>query len=86
MPDPWTEPSDDQCLHHVVRPLDALHARLERSSQGYLLHDLQSTNGTFLNGSVCLPRAHKVLRNGDSLVFGRFAFEYWSSASAMLKL
>ncbi len=68
-------------------PVSGLHCWFVLNDAGALeVVDDHSTNGTFLNGSVCLPRAHKVLRNGDSLVFGRFAFEYWSSASAMLKL
>ena len=68
-------------------PVSGLHCWFVLNDAGDLeVVDDHSTNGTFLNGSVCLPRAHRVLRDADSLVFGRFAFEYWSSASAMLKL
>jgi hypothetical protein len=44
-----------------------LHARVSRLDEEYLLEDLESTNGTFVNG----VRIHKcVLRNNDQIQMG----------------
>jgi tRNA A-37 threonylcarbamoyl transferase component Bud32 len=41
------------------------HARLLYSSEGWLLEDLQSTNGTFLNSVAVLPGQPVQIRTGD---------------------
>ena len=43
------------------------HARISRSSQGYLLEDLNSSNGTFVNDTRV---ARRMLRHGDRIVIG----------------
>ncbi|WP_218079684.1 FHA domain-containing protein [Anthocerotibacter panamensis] len=49
------------------------HARIswDPNSQGYTLVDLNSRNGTFLNGSPLAPRQAYPLRNGDQVQLGR---------------
>jgi pSer/pThr/pTyr-binding forkhead associated (FHA) protein len=48
-----------------------LHCRLTLQSDGLLVEDLESTNGTFVNGE----RVTKLLlRNGDALRVGRVEF------------
>jgi ABC-type multidrug transport system ATPase subunit/pSer/pThr/pTyr-binding forkhead associated (FHA) protein len=50
------------------------HARLDRTSQGHVITDLGSTNGTFVNGQR-LARPH-LLRQGDVVQIGPFKLEY----------
>jgi ABC transport system ATP-binding/permease protein len=45
------------------------HARLIREGEGYLLEDLGSSNGTFLNGERLLER--RLLKTGDQIRFGQ---------------
>jgi len=50
------------------------HARLDRTTQGHILTDLNSTNGTFVNGQR-LVRPHP-LRQGDVVQIGPFKLVY----------
>jgi len=50
------------------------HARLDRTPQGHMLTDLNSTNGTFVNGQR-LPRPAS-LRQGDVVQIGPFKLVY----------
>jgi hypothetical protein len=43
------------------------HARLLRSENGFVVEDLDSTNGTLLDGA---PIGHERIENGDELTFG----------------
>src|SRR5512147_1447660 len=45
------------------------HARLMREGEGYLIEDLGSSNGTFLNGQRLKERCP--LRSGDQIRFGQ---------------
>jgi len=54
-----------------------IHARLERTQDGWLLTDLSSTNGTRVNG--WRVRGQVRVRAGDLVSFGRA--EYWLSAA-----
>lgn len=62
------------------------HARLEVRSDGVLLEDLGSTNGTWVNGRR-LGRAPVVLKDGDLVSFARYGFHLLAPASlhAMLR-
>jgi Domain of unknown function (DUF1707)/FHA domain len=55
-----------------------VHARLERTRDGWMLTDLASTNGTRVNG--WLVRDEVPVRAGDLVSFGKA--EYWLSAPA----
>lgn len=48
------------------------HARLSRQAQGYLLEDLGSSNGTYVNGNQI--SAPTLLRDGDEILLGFYAF------------
>lgn len=50
------------------------HALIHRGEDTLTLVDLQSTNGTFLNGQRLLPHQPRVLRDGDEVRMGRFVF------------
>lgn len=47
------------------------HAGIEKQGTDYLLTDLGSINGTFLNGERLQPHVPHPLRDGDALRFGR---------------
>lgn len=47
------------------------HAKLLRRSATIMVQDLDSVNGTFLNGERLIPQQPRVLRNDDELCLGR---------------
>lgn len=49
--------------------ISSQHARLTRGAEGYALADLNSRNGTFVNGEP-ISRAGRILRDGDEIVLG----------------
>ncbi|HEV7923051.1 MAG TPA: DUF4388 domain-containing protein [Thermoanaerobaculia bacterium] len=49
------------------------HARIFRGPDGYVIEDLKSRNGTWLNGARVF---HAVLKNGDRLRLGETDFDY----------
>jgi pSer/pThr/pTyr-binding forkhead associated (FHA) protein len=55
------------------RSISRTHCRVERTSTGYRMVDMNSTNGTFVNG-------HKVTRttihNGDNVRLGAVSFRF----------
>lgn len=53
----------------VADGVSRLHARIVRDGDHYYLSDLQSTNGTFLNGRKV--KAASKLQNGDTIELGR---------------
>lgn len=62
-----------------VESVSRRHARLQRVNGAWLLSDLKSSNGTFVNGEpVTEPR---VLRDGDILTFGKVTFTFRTTAA-----
>jgi hypothetical protein len=49
-----------------------MHAELRFEARGWVLHDLGSMNGTFVNGRRVIGSA--VVRAGDQVTFGRMSF------------
>ncbi|MBA3868222.1 MAG: FHA domain-containing protein [Anaerolineae bacterium] len=47
------------------------HASLEKVSNNVMLTDLNSTNGTFLNGQRLLPNQRHLIRDSDEIKLGR---------------
>lgn len=46
------------------------HARIWHQSDGFVVEDLQSANGTFINGKRIEPHSPTAIRAGDELGFG----------------
>lgn len=53
------------------------HARIERQDDGFVLIDLESGNGTFVNGERVAERA---IQHGDELGFGNGTFQFLESS------
>jgi serine/threonine-protein kinase len=56
-----------------------IHARLITQEGQWYLEDLNSTNGTCLNGQQLTPGEHTALRDGDYVQFGRLGVTFYSS-------
>ena len=66
-------------------PVSGRHCWFVRGEDGGIeIVDDNSTNGTLVNEAPCPPGQRQPLSDGDIVVFGRFAFQYWSSVSAAL--
>jgi len=50
------------------------HGMIRRGEDTLTLVDLDSTNGTFLNGQRLIPHQPRVLRDGDEIRMGRLVF------------
>lgn len=51
-----------------------IHARIRRREDGYYLRDLNSTNGTGVNGEAVFGNAERCLSDGDRVVFADTAY------------
>lgn len=72
---------ESNALHINDRALSRSHARLVRTSSGYTLQDLGSTNGTYVNGTVVTGLYP--LKDGDSITIGEtIVLEYHKVAGA----
>jgi len=49
------------------------HARIEKTAEGYVLRDLKSTNGTFVNGMAI---TQQMLGHGDTITLGAEPFSF----------
>jgi pSer/pThr/pTyr-binding forkhead associated (FHA) protein len=68
---PFTLGRDEDC--HLVLPLpmvSRVHAQIERYPSGYLLRDLNTPNGTFVNEVRILQDTPRRLRDGDFIGLG----------------
>jgi len=57
--------------HYDARFVSRLHAQITQSGSEYVLIDLASANGTFVNGVQLPPHAPRVLRSGDRVTIGK---------------
>jgi signal transduction histidine kinase/pSer/pThr/pTyr-binding forkhead associated (FHA) protein len=65
-------PSNDVAL--LLESVSRFHAKIESQDDSYVLHDQNSSNGTFINGErIANPRA---LTEGDVVSFGRADFVF----------
>ena len=65
----------DPCNHLIIADafVSSRHARIERRGETFVIRDLQSRNGTYLNGSRV---TEAVLALGDRLRFGETSFSF----------
>lgn len=52
------------------------HALIMPSNSGYMLEDLASANGTFINGRRLSPKAPTAISSGDELKFGTLILRF----------
>ena len=58
------------------------HVRMETTDTGYTVEDLQSANGTWLNGNRLQPNQGYAVRSGDHIQLGELVvFVYFDSSS-----
>lgn len=68
---------------HIPDPtVSKHHAQIARSGEAFVLLDLRSTNGTFVNG---MQIVQKVLADGDHVRFGTVAFRFRATVSDVLE-
>jgi multimeric flavodoxin WrbA len=54
------------------------HARMSHGPDGWMLEDLDSTNGTFLNGRQVMPGFRVRVRSGDVVRFGMLTLVFYA--------
>ena len=62
----------DICLKQDC--VSRIHARLERQGDGYYLTDLNSMNGTFVNGERLRPNEKRQIYAGDKISFASLRY------------
>jgi len=60
----------DLTRYDTKKIISRRHAMIERKGNQFLLYDLNSRNGTFVNGKRISPREPYVLKAGDTVEFG----------------
>lgn len=68
--------ADEVDGHIEEKSVSRVHARIERDGEDYYLEDMNSTNGTFLNGEQLEYRQKVKLAAGDRLGFGNTAYVF----------
>lgn len=64
----------DICLRHPA--VSRIHARIRRDENDYFLSDLNSKNGTFLNGRILEPEQEYLLHNDDRISIAGTELQY----------
>jgi DNA-binding response OmpR family regulator len=68
------------------RQISRVHMRIRREATGYFLEDLDSKNGTFVNGRQVLPGALVLLQDGDEIQLALCVRMVFVGAEATLPL
>ena len=64
----------DYCLKKEV--VSRYHAKITRENDRYFITDLNSTNGTFLNGEALMTYQQKELNSGDVVSFANIRYQF----------
>ncbi len=76
------EPDVDLSEMDTNRLVSRRHAFIMRRRGGFVIEDLESVNGTYLNGVQRLqPHAQILLRDGDQISFGETRVIFWTEAA-----
>lgn len=70
--------SSSATLQLDIDNVSRMHALIRRTSQGFLLRDLDSTNGTYVNEQ---PVRERALRDGDQIRIGRSMLKFLMSSN-----
>lgn len=62
--------SSSSAIRLEVPAVSSRHCHFERTAEGYRLVDLQSTNGTRINGQRVMDPTGVLLKNGDRILLG----------------
>jgi pSer/pThr/pTyr-binding forkhead associated (FHA) protein len=62
------------------------HAQIEKLEDEYLLMDLGSSNGTFLNGDRLSPYKPYILNHGDKIMIGQLAVRFYTQTTAVAEI
>ncbi|HXN08190.1 MAG TPA: FHA domain-containing protein [Candidatus Acidoferrales bacterium] len=82
-PTEGVEPDVDLTNVDPNRLVSRRHAFISRRKGGFVIEDLESVNGTFLNGIQRLqPHAQTLLRDGDQVSFGETRAIFWTEAAS----
>jgi hypothetical protein len=77
------EPDVDLTDADPNRLVSRRHAFILRRRGGFVIEDLESVNGTYLNGVQRLqPHAQTLLRDGDQISFGETRAIFWTEAAS----
>jgi pSer/pThr/pTyr-binding forkhead associated (FHA) protein len=59
---------------------------LDETKTAYVLRDLNSTNGTYLNGEKLAPNMAAPVKHLDIIILGRYQFQYFTSGGFLREL
>lgn len=71
------KPQNDICISNLG--VSSNHSKIENIEDDYYIEDLNSTNGTFVNG---LAIDRKKLTDGDIITISKYELKFWHSISA----
>ena len=64
-------------IHDPERELSSEHGRIEQTDDGYVVIDLESLNGTRVNGVELTANAPQPLRKGDLIELGDIKIQFF---------
>lgn len=71
----FPSPTVDLTQHHAgAMGVSRMHISIRLDKDGYLIEDLESTNGTWVNDEKIPPSEARRLQNGDQVRLGQFVF------------
>lgn len=70
---------ESQVDHFINNPaIGKLHAEISKTPEGYVISDINSLNGTFVNGERVQPGQEMSIKSGDRIVLGNEEFVFYS--------
>lgn len=69
----------DNDIHLEKGSVSRRHAKIIAEGEQYYLVDLESGNGTLLNGLLVSPNENRLLRNNDRIVIDNYTLRFWET-------